>query len=114
MFGGVELRLSRAITALLSVSNHYEPLLGSRKHQSPAAVSKVIKEGYETLNLNADDAGVGDNLSGEVAAAGIGIRARSAGGGAGVLDQYREVEWKGELKRMVRVVVEDARGLGMR
>ena len=83
----------------------------------------MIKEGYETLNLNLDEAGnmvgTGDDFGGGIAGVGDG-RVGGAGvgasgeGGRGVLERYREVEWKGELKRMVRVVVEDARGLGMR
>ena len=88
-----EIQLSRSSTALLSISRHYQPLLATRKHQSPAAVVKVIKDGYETLNLE-DMAGGVEEFGG--------------------LGKYREGEWKGEIKRILRVVVEDARGMGMR
>lgn len=91
--------LTRSIAALLSIASHYQSLLGSRKHQSPAAVSRVIKEGYDTLNL--DDAAV-------IAA----DDDPEAGSGTG--ERYREVQWRGEVKRILRVVVEDARVLRMK
>lgn len=85
-------RSDSSINILISVSTHYHDLLqaqhgGSRKtHQSPAAVQKVIKQGYETLNIEA-----GEDL--------------------GRWERWREGSgsWKGELKRIVRTVVVDAR-----
>lgn len=85
--------LPRSVEALISVSSHYHDLLkaqhGKKTHQSPAAIQKVIKEGYETLNLEADD-------------------------GFGQWERWRESNWKPELKRMIRVAVEDARVLSLR
>lgn len=84
--------LNRSVEALISVSSHYHNLLkaqhGRKTHQSPAAIQKVIKEGYETLNLEADE-------------------------GLGQWERWRENNWKPELKKMIRVAVEDARILSL-
>jgi hypothetical protein len=61
---------------------------GRKTHQSPAAIQKVIKEGYETLNLESNE-------------------------GFGQWDKWRESSWKSELKKMIRVSVEDARLLAL-
>ncbi|KAJ9605507.1 hypothetical protein H2200_010164 [Cladophialophora chaetospira] len=86
-------KLTRSVGALLSVSSHYHDLLkaqhGKKTHQSPAAIQKVIKEGYETLNLEADE-------------------------GFGQWEAWRESTRKAELKKMIRVVVEDSRLLSLR
>lgn len=86
-------RLKRSIEALISVSSHYHGLLqaqhGKKTHQSPAAIQRVIKEGYETLNLETDE-----NFS--------------------HWDRWRESNWKAEIKKMIRVAVEDARALSLR
>ncbi len=81
-----------SIHILISVSTHYHDLLRAQQastkkiHQSPTAVQSVIKQGYETLNIEADaDLGKWEKW-------------REGGG-----------MWKGELKRIVRTVVEDAR-----
>ncbi|KAH0829536.1 hypothetical protein FOPE_10229 [Fonsecaea pedrosoi] len=85
--------LKRSVEALISVSSHYHELLkaqhGKKTHQSPAAIQKVIKEGYETLNLEADE-------------------------GFGRWEKWRESDWKAELKKMIRVAVEDARIFALR
>lgn len=84
--------LKRSVEALISVSTHYHDLLqaqhGKKTHQSPAAIQKVIKEGYETLNLESDE-------------------------GFGEWERWRESNWKAELKKMMRVAVEDARLLAL-
>ncbi len=86
-------RLTRSVDALLSVSSHYHGMLkaqhGKKTHQSPAAIQKVIKEGYDTLNLESDE-------------------------GFGQWEKWRENNWKSELKRMIRVAVEDARILSLK
>lgn len=80
--------LNRSVEALISVSSHYHELLkvqhGKKRHQSPAAIQKVIKEGYETLNLEADE-------------------------GFGQWERWRESNWKAELKKMIRIAVEDSK-----
>ena len=85
--------LNRSVEALLSVSSHYHDLLkaqhGKKTHQSPTAIQKVIKEGYETLNLEADE-------------------------GFGQWDRWRESNWKAEIKKTIRIAVEDARILSLR
>ncbi|KAI1612644.1 hypothetical protein EDD37DRAFT_562530 [Exophiala viscosa] len=84
--------LNRSVEALISVSSHYHSLLkaqhGRKTHQSPAAIQKVIKEGYETLNLEPDER-------------------------LGQWERWRENNWKPELKKMIRVAVEDARILSL-
>ena len=84
---------SRAMDALIAVSSHYHDLLkvqrGRKPHQSPTAVHKVIKEGYETLNLETSE-------------------------DFGTWDKWREASWKAELKKMIRTAVEDARLLALR
>ncbi|KIV97791.1 hypothetical protein PV10_01499 [Exophiala mesophila] len=85
-------QLNGSVEALLSVSTHYHNLLqaqhGKKTHQSPAAIQKVIKEGYETLNLESDQR-------------------------FGEWERWRESNWKAELKKMMRVAVEDARLLAL-
>lgn len=84
--------LNRSVKALISVSSHYHELLkaqhGKKTHQSPAAIQKVIKEGYDTLNLEVDE-------------------------DFGQWEKWRESNWKPELKKMIRVSVEDARLLAL-
>ncbi|KIX05247.1 uncharacterized protein Z518_06119 [Rhinocladiella mackenziei CBS 650.93] len=85
--------LHRSVEALISVSSHYHDLLkaqhGKKTHQSPAAIQKVIKEGYETLNLEMDE-------------------------GFGQWEKWRESNWKAEVKKLIRIAVEDARILSLR
>ncbi len=82
-----------SINILISISTHYHDLLraqpaaaSKKTHQSPTAVQKVIKQGYETLNIEAPAE-------------------------LGQWEKWREGSglWKGELKRIVRTVVADAR-----
>lgn len=84
---------SKAMNAVIAVSAHYQTLLkdqqGKKIHQSPAAVQKVIKEGYETLYLDSNE-------------------------DFGRWEKWREGGWKLELKKMVRTAVEDARLLALR
>lgn len=84
--------LNQSVKALISVSSHYHELLkaqhGKKTHQSPTAIQKVIKEGYDTLNLEAD-------------------------ADFGHWEKWRENDWKPELKKMIRVSVEDARLLAL-
>ena len=77
-----------AIHTLIAVSSHYHALIeerhGKRTHQSPTAVQAIIKQGYETLNIEARDE-------------------------FGRWEPWREGAAKAELKKMIRTVVEDAR-----
>jgi len=83
---------SHSIDTLISVSTHYYTLLeGDRgrnrgKNLSPREVSKVIKQGYHTLSIQAKD-----DLD--------------------HWDHFREVDHRNVLKRMSRVAVDDAREL---
>jgi hypothetical protein len=78
----------RSINILVSVTTQYHDLLqarhGKKVHQSPAAVQGIIKQGYETLDIESNE-----NL--------------------GQWEKWREISWKSELKRIIRTVVEDAR-----
>ncbi|KAL5449930.1 hypothetical protein PMIN07_001636 [Paraphaeosphaeria minitans] len=90
-----DLSSSSSMQTLVNVSAHYHVLLEGRgasgggsgkKNLSPKEVSQVIKQGYETLSIE-------------------------AGEGLERWERYREADWKGVLKRVARVVVEDAKGL---
>lgn len=83
-------KLNRAASALTNVSSHYHGLLQSegKKHQSPAAVEKIIKQGHETLDI-----------------------ASSSVDDFGKFEPWKESNRKLELKQMIRTVVEDARKL---
>ncbi|KAF2141181.1 uncharacterized protein K452DRAFT_271832 [Aplosporella prunicola CBS 121167] len=81
------------IETLVSVSAHYYALLEGdekgkvkSKNLSPREVSKVIKQGYETLSIQAKE-------------------------GLDHWDRYRETDHKSTLKRMARCAVEDAKAL---
>ncbi|CAN9432582.1 unnamed protein product [Alternaria sp. RS040] len=80
-----------SMQTLINVSNHYQTLLNdkgkARKHLSPQEVHAVIKQGYETLSIDASE-------------------------GLDRWDKFREADHKSTLKKIARVVVEDARGLG--
>jgi hypothetical protein len=84
--------LNRSVGALISVSSHYHDMLkaqhGKKTHHSPGAIQKVIKEGYETLNLEPDQ-------------------------DYGRWERWRESNWKPELKKMIRIAVEDSRLLAL-
>ncbi|KAK5136033.1 hypothetical protein LTR08_004287 [Meristemomyces frigidus] len=87
----VETRSRAHVETLVGVSKHYQTLIESerakREHLTPREVSKIIKQGYETLSLES---------------------AQEGGGGQLAHDGFREVEHKVELKRIARVVVGDA------
>ena len=72
---------------LIGVSKHYQELIDSQRakkeHLSPREVSKIIKQGYETLSFEAKE-------------------------GLEQVGRYREVEHKSGLKRITRVAVADA------
>jgi hypothetical protein len=82
---------SSPINTLISVSSHYDQLISEQKakkeHLSPREVMRIIKQGYETLTLEAKE---GD---GEVS-----VQEK----------KFREVEHKGELKKIARTAVGDA------
>ncbi|KAK4953179.1 hypothetical protein LTR10_008885 [Elasticomyces elasticus] len=77
-----------AINTLIGVSQHYAELIESQKakkeHLSPREVQKIIRQGYDTLNVEAKD----------------GDQAQVRG--------FREADHRSELKKIVRVVVADA------
>lgn len=97
-----------AIDTLISVSTHFYTLLFNpdqgadplksdaqgtapipatqKKNLSPREVHRIIKQGYETLSIQSPD-------------------------GLSAWTRYRETDWKPELKRVARCVVEDARQL---
>lgn len=82
-----------SIQTLLNVSSHYHALLeGSEKGKmksknlSPREVSNVIKQGYDTLSIE-------------------------AGEGLDRWEKYREADFKTVLKRIARVAVDDAKTL---
>lgn len=79
-----------SINTLISVSQHYKEMIESQRskkqHLSPREVSKIIKQGYETLSFE-----VKDDSHQEA--------------------KYWEVEYKTELKRIARVAVADAAAL---
>ena len=87
-FGGAKDAGDRSINVLVSVSSHYHDLLqakhGKKVHQSPAAVQNIIKQGYETLDIESSEE-------------------------LGSWGKWREISWKADLKRIIRTVVEDAR-----
>ncbi|KAF2277592.1 DUF1741-domain-containing protein [Westerdykella ornata] len=79
------------IQTLLSVSSHYHTLLQEKgkarsKHLSPQEVSNVIKQGYETLSIE-------------------------AGEGLDRWEKFREADFKAVLKRVARAAVDDAKTL---
>jgi len=75
---------------LINVSSHYQALLdGDRgkstsKHLSPQEVSKVIKQGYETLSIDTSE-------------------------GLDRWEKFREADRKTLLKRIARAAVDDAK-----
>ena len=92
-FGLADRPSSSSIDTLISVSSHYHSLLeeeGSNKlkskNLSPREVNKVIKQGYDTLSIQARE-------------------------GLDRWDKFREADVKNILKRVARIAVDDARGL---
>jgi hypothetical protein len=82
-----------AMQNLINVSSHYHSLLESdenekarSKHLSPQEVSTVIKQGYETLSIDASE-------------------------GLDRWEKFREADYKTLLKKIARAAVEDAKAL---
>jgi hypothetical protein len=80
-----------SIQTLLNVSSHYHALLEgdkgkSRKILSPQEVSTVIKQGYDTLSIDAAE-------------------------GLDRWEKFREADFKTLLKKIARTVVDDAKSL---
>jgi len=79
-----------AINTLIGVSKHYAELIASHQKKkdfmSPAEVGKIIKQGYDTLSIEARE-------------------------GLSQTERYREVDHKTELKKIARVAVADATSL---
>ena len=79
---------SNSIDTLINVSNHYYELLESEKgklrnkHLGPRQVSKVIKQGYESLSISAKE-------------------------GLDHWNEFRETKYKMILKKVTRVAVMD-------
>ncbi|KAK5711361.1 hypothetical protein LTR17_018428 [Elasticomyces elasticus] len=78
-----------AINTLIGVSQHYAELIESQKakkeHLSPREVQKIIRQGYDTLNVEAKDGDQAQQVRG-----------------------FREADHRSELKKIVRVVMADA------
>jgi hypothetical protein len=93
--GAYGLSAQSSIQTLLDVSSHYHNLLGSddkgtvkSKNLSPREVSNVIKQGYETLSIEARE-------------------------GLDRWEKFREADFKVLLKKIARTAVEDARALAI-
>lgn len=82
------------INTLIGVSQHYKELIESerakKEHLSPKEVTKIIKQGYETLSLETTEG------------------PENGEGG------YREAEYRSVLKRVARVAVADAGNMILR
>ncbi|USW48693.1 Putative armadillo-like helical domain-containing protein [Septoria linicola] len=81
---------NRSINTLIGVSKHYQELIETQKskstHLTPREVSKVIKQGYETLSIETKE-------------------------GLDQFERYREADHKVALKKIARVAVVDAASL---
>lgn len=80
-------RPTSSIDTLISVTTHYNEMLtegGKKKHLTSAQVSSVIKQGYETLSIQAKE-------------------------GLDGWERYREVDERTFLKKVARMVVGDVR-----
>lgn len=75
------------INTLIGVSKHYQELIDSQRvkkeHLTPREINKIIRQGYETLSIEAQE---GDTVEGG----------------------YKEAEHRSILKRVARVAVADA------
>ena len=85
--------ITEPIDILIQVSTHYHDLVGAEKGKgrvsnnlSPREVSRVIRQGYETLSLPAMD-------------------------GLDRFDRFREGDERGMLKRVARVAIDDTKKL---
>ena len=89
-------RQSNSIDTLVNVSTHYKEMLsqksgsgsgaGKEKLTSSVQVAEVIKQGYETLSIQAKE-------------------------GLDSWERFREADERGLLKKMAREAVGDVRGL---
>jgi hypothetical protein len=80
-------RPSNSIATLVSVSTHYKSMLdsgGSKKHLTSTQVADVIKQGYETLSIQAKE-------------------------GLDGWERYREADERTLLKKMARATVGDVK-----
>lgn len=82
---------SDSMQTLINVSSHYHSLLEEKgksrgKHLSPQEVHAVIKQGYETLSIDASE-------------------------GLDRWDKFRDADFKSLLKKIARATVEDAKAL---
>ncbi|KAI5815808.1 hypothetical protein BZA77DRAFT_315217 [Pyronema omphalodes] len=80
-----------SINTLISVSEHYYQLIeekSGKKNLTPQQVQEVIKQGYESLNLEG-----------------------GTEGGLDTWEKYREADERVALKKVARVAVEDLRGV---
>ncbi|KAK0948064.1 hypothetical protein LTR29_000588 [Friedmanniomyces endolithicus] len=77
-----------AIETLIGVSQHYQEVIEShrakKEHLSPREIQKIIRQGYDTLNVEAQ------------------------GDGQEQMRGFREADIKNEVKRFFKVVVADA------
>ncbi|CAO2650918.1 Nn.00g092150.m01.CDS01 [Neocucurbitaria sp. VM-36] len=86
---------SGSMQTLINVSSHYHSLLESNekgktrnKHLSPREVSTVIKQGYETLSIDASE-------------------------GLDRWEKFREADFKTVLKKIARAAMDDAKTLSV-
>jgi hypothetical protein len=83
---------SGSMQTLMSISSHYQSLLQSNdkraqsKHLSPQEVNTVIKQGYDTLSIDASE-------------------------GLDRWEKFREADFKPLLKKIARTTVDDAKSL---
>ncbi len=82
---------SASMNILINVSSHYTRLLEEQKgkgnkHMSPKEIRKIIRQGYETLSIEAKE-------------------------GLDRGEKYREASHKALLKKVTRVAVKDLRNL---
>ena len=81
-----------SMTTLVGVSTHYSELIegqkGNIKNLSPREVGKIIKQGYETLNIETRE-------------------------GLDRWEKFREADHKVALKKIARTAVTDARELSL-
>ncbi|KAJ4392599.1 hypothetical protein N0V85_006931 [Neurospora sp. IMI 360204] len=86
---GLKKRQSNSIDTLVNVSTHYKEMLASgvnKEKLTSVQVAEVIKQGYETLSIQAKE-------------------------GLDSWERFREADERGLLKKMAREAVGDVRGL---
>jgi hypothetical protein len=96
-------RPTSGMTTLLSVCKHYQSLLSEHqkmsksRHLSSEEVTKVIKEGYDSIQLTPSSPQV-------TSPHGDGPGTAHVGGGGG---RYKEAEYRGILKKIWRICIAD-------